>query len=265
MIKVVIGRYFRLYQMFVSTCFSEATSYRVHFVLMIILDVIFYLTSLLTVVFLYDHVNMIGGWNRDQFLFFVAVTLMIDQLHMCFVSMNFWMLSDHIRTGSLDFILLRPPSVIFTAYFRYIRPATLVNFVVVLPILIFFGLNVGLVWWQWMMLPFLILIGLSVLVCLEMVFSVSMFWLVEGLGVNFLRMQFQSISRWPDFIYQGVVRRIFTVFFPLILVVNGPVRFLFDRSDGSFLAGCLIVIFVCVFLIRYLWKMALVRYDSASS
>ena len=118
----IVRRYFRLYQMFISTCFTEATSYRVHFILMIILDLIFYATSLLTVDFLYDHVQSIGGWSRDQFLFFVAITLMIDQVHMCFVSMNFWMLSDHIRTGYLDFILLRPPAFFQPTLDIYVLP-----------------------------------------------------------------------------------------------------------------------------------------------
>ena len=134
-----------------------------------------------------------------------------------------------------------------------------------MPLLIYFGLTIGLFWWQWILLPFLILIGLAVLVCLEMVMSVSMFWLVEGLGVNFLRMQFQALSRWPDFIFQGIVRRLFTVVFPLALVVNGPVRFLFNTGDWSLLVGCFVVILVSIFFVRYLWQFALKRYDSASS
>jgi ABC-2 type transport system permease protein len=64
-----LGHYLRVYREFLATCFAEATSYRAHFVLLILMELVFYATSLASVDMLYLHVERVGVWNRPQFLF----------------------------------------------------------------------------------------------------------------------------------------------------------------------------------------------------
>ena len=81
MIKSVVY-YFEIYKKYISTSFTKVMSFRTSFILVILMDLLFYFTTLLTIDFIYDHTAHIGPWNRNQFLFFVAFMLTIDHLHM---------------------------------------------------------------------------------------------------------------------------------------------------------------------------------------
>lgn len=258
--------YWGVYREFFANAFAEASSYRLHFVLLIIMDQMFYFSSLGSVSFIFDHVPKIGPWGRDEFMFFTAFMLAVDHLHMTFVSESFWNFSFDLRTGRLDFILLRPLNTLFSIFFRYIRPATLINFVTPWGFLIYFGRAVELSALQWIMVPPLVVFSLIFLSSLEILICMLMFWTVEAFGINFLRMQLQNISRWPEFIYHGIARRFFTVVIPVLLVGSTPVKAILAPQEewpGLILMLCgLLLIWLGI---RLVWRLGLRSYESASS
>jgi ABC-2 type transport system permease protein len=257
--------FYSVYKEFISTSFTEATSYRVNFILLILMDLFFYFSVLATVSFIYDHVETIGPWNRNQLMFFMAFMLAIDHLHMTLISESFWVLSSKIKTGELDYDLLKPINTIFNVFFRHVRPSSLCNIFVTTSLVIYYGRKVPLSLVDWFMVPFLILLGFTLLALIEIIIATSMFWVTEGLGINFLRMQTQQLSRWPDFVYQSMARKVLTVAFPLLLIGSAPVHFIFDHSRYLPLGGMIVAIFACLLLLKWLWRQGLQRYDSASS
>ncbi len=257
--------YLQVYFECVRTCFSEVTSFRVHFVLCMVMDIVFYATSFASAIFIFDHVEVIGEWNKNQFLFFVAFMLAIDQIHMTFVSENFWRFSEDVRTGHLDYTLLKPLGAVFTCFFRRMRPSTLFNFIFVWGALIHFGILNNLSVISWFLLPFAILVSLYLLVMVEILLVISSFWIVEGYGINFLRMQFQQLSRWPDFIYKFYLRKVFTLVVPILVVGSAPVKFLFDQNKIGIFALLFLFAVLYTFLVKVFWKFGLKHYSSASS
>jgi ABC-2 type transport system permease protein len=229
------------------------------------MDLFFYFSVLASVYFIFDHVQMIGPWRREQMLFFLSFMLTVNHLHMTMVSENFWELSFLIRTGGMDFILLKPVHSLFISFFRHFRPATLLNGIAAWSFLIYFGIKINLPTLSWVLLPPMVLAAFALTVLTEMILSVSMFWLVEGFGINFLRMQFQQLSRWPDFIYGKYTRRVLTLMLPLLLVGSAPVRFLFNFSDYHLLLIMLIAIVILFKILLWAWDLGLKKYDSASS
>ncbi|EQC45633.1 ABC transporter permease [Bacteriovorax sp. Seq25_V] len=260
-----INHYLQVYGKFASTSISEATSFRTSFILMIFMDVFFNLSSLFTISIIYDHVSLVGNWNKDQLLFFTCFMLVVDCFHMLFLSHGFWRFSDDLKTGNLDYTLLRPVSSIFTVFFRHFKPSSIPDLFLTVGLLIYFGIKVGLEIWQWIAIPFLVLISFTLLALIEFIISCAMFWLVEGLGVNFLRMQLQSMSRMPDFIYNPFMKRVLTFCIPILLVGSGPVQFLFDASKWDYVAYMIAAIILCYYFLIYLWNKGLNFYDSASS
>lgn len=251
--------------MFVSNCFAAASSFRLHFILLIVMDQIFYFSLLASVDFIFDHVSRIGPWARPEFMFFISFMLAVDHLHMTFVSESFWDFSFDLRTGRLDFILLRPLNTLFSVFARQIRPASLVNIVTPWSCLIYFGGQLDLFWYAWLFLPFLVLLALVLLTSIEILICMLMFWTVEAFGINFLRMQLQQLSRWPDFIYQDFPRRLFTFAVPILLVGSSPVRFLLDPHDWRGLAWMVLGLLALWLLIGLAWRKGLRSYESASS
>lgn len=262
---VKFKHYISVYNKFVSTSFTQASSFRLSFFLVALMDIIFYLSTLFSVTFIFDHVQHIGPWNKDQLLFFISFMLTLDHFHMTTVSESFWRFSEHIRTGSLDFILLKPTHSIFNVFFSRFRPATLANGIVAWSFLIYYGMKINLPWFGWALIPILILLAFNLLLVIEIILSTAMFWIVEGAGVNFLRMQLQQLARWPDFIYTYFTRKILTLFLPLLLIGTAPVKFLLDFHNYDYLVYMVLFSILFWILCFIWWKYALRKYESASS
>lgn len=260
-----VRHYAAIYANFLSTSFAEASTYRMHFVLLILMDLVFYASVLLTVSFLYEHVALIGSWEREDFLFFLSFMLAVDHLHMTFISENFWRFSADVRLGNLDFVLLRPTNPLFTIFLRNMRPGSLVLIPVPWALVIYYGIQAGLAPSAWLLLPLVLFFSFLFLVCFEVLISMGSLWLVESQGINFVRMQFQSVARWPDFVYLPLFRRIFTFIFPVLLIGSAPVKFLFNHQEWEGLVLMALLFFVEMLLIAILWRMGLRRYESASS
>ena len=184
---------------------------------------------------------------------------------MTFFSHNCWELSESIKYGKIDFILIKPINAIFIIFFRHIRVPSFFNIFITISVLIYFGTKISLSWPQWTLLPFLILLAFTLMISIEILISLSMFWTIEGHGVNFLRMQLQTLGHWPDFVYQFFARKFFTVFLPILLIGSAPVHFLKDFSNWPLLAGMILAIIILWILIAIFWKLALKQYESASS
>lgn len=261
----MIRKYLSIYLSFLSQCFTEAMSYRVHFFLLMIMDLLFYLSVFGSVDFIFDHVKTIGPWGYQEFMFFISFIIAVDHLNMTFVSESFWNLSRDIRTGDLDFVLLKPVPTLFPIFFRFIRPGTLLNGIVPWSFLIYFGIKLNLSVTSWLLLPILTVSAFTLSTAIGILISMSMFWTIESFGINFLRMQLQQLSRWPDFIYQSMSRRFFSFVLPVLLIGSTPIKFLIDNRtwlDLLIMHAFIVLIFL---VIHYLWKKGLASYESASS
>lgn len=260
-----LKHYWSVYKKFVTTSVSVETSFRTSFILLIFMDMFFFFSSVGSVNFIYDHVVNIGPWGKNELLFFLTFMLMIDNLHMMIFSQSFWEFSHNLKTGALDYIILKPMNTIFSVFFRHFRASSLFNTPLFMGFLIYYGIQINLGVLDWALLPIFVVLGLSLLVVIEFILSTSMFWLTDGIGINFLRMQMQQLGRWPNFIYQGFIRKILTAFIPILLVGSAPVHFMIDKGSWQLLMTMVVAIFVLTFVLLAIWKVGLRRYDSASS
>ncbi|MDT8445342.1 MAG: ABC-2 family transporter protein [bacterium] len=260
-----LKHYGSVYSSFVSTSFSEAMSFRTHFLLLMFMDIVFYTSHLWSVDIVYDNVELIGPWRREQLLFFASVMLAINQLTMSLVSENYWRFPLAIRTGEFDFTLVKPINSVFLTFFRVVRPGSIANLIYTGPAVVYFGLQVGLEPLDWALLPPLIFAGFLLQNSIEMMISCGMFWMIDGSGVNFIRIELQQLARWPDFVYPRYLRGLLMWVLPILLTGSAPVRFIFDRADRTPLIVMLFAIPLFWALTAYFWQRGLKAYESASS
>ncbi len=260
-----IKKYLGAYAHFFNTNVAKELSFRSHFVLLIIMDILFLSSSIATVSIIYNHIDTIGAWDKNQFLFFMCFILSVSQIHMVFISQNFWELSHDVKVGNLDFKLLKPIGTLFLIYFRHMRIGSIPGLFLIHGALIYYGQFIDLSIWDWVMMPFFLLASLTLKISLEMLMSLGSLWMVESFGLNFLRMQFQQLSRWPDYIYKAKMRMAFSYFLPFLLIGSAPVRFLFNSKDYKLLLVSLVVLAVSWVLIGQVWKLGVKQYESASS
>ncbi len=257
--------YLDVYRQFVAASFAQAMSFRGHFILVAIMDLLFYVSAIITADILFNTIPSMGDWNRYHFLFFVSFMLTVEHLHITFISESFWVFSDDIKTGNLDYKLLRPLGTLFTVLFSRLRPGTLFNFFVPWGLLIYYGSILELTLTKWLLLPILVLSGLSLLVLIEVLICMGMFWMIDGTALNFVRIQLQAVAKWPDILYRSFFKRLFTIAIPILLVGSAPVHFLIDSSAWALVIYMIFTMVVLWFLISIAWRLGLRRYESASS
>ena len=260
-----LKKYWSVYKDFFSTSYSVTTSFRTSFVLIVLLDVFFYLSVIYSIELMFNHIDFIAGWNKNQFLFFVSYVLALDQFHMVFVSPNFWDLSEKIRTGNFDFTLVRPLHSLFNSFFRQVRVSSFVNFPMVVYFLYQYGTGAQLSLISWLLLPFMLVLSFTLLVILEFIISCLMFWTTEGNGINFLRMQLQTLARWPEYLFNPAIRLTFTLFLPFLVIGTTPVEILINPDKWYLVFRILSLIILFWFILLWLWNKALIKYNSASS
>ncbi len=257
--------YLSIYKNFISCSLTEELSFRLNFILLLIVDVIFTVSALGTTFILFDHIPSLGNWNRDQLQFFLVFMLIVDDFQGLVLSSNFWVLSRDLKQGNLDFTFLKPVHSFLPMFFRHLRPSSTVSLLIDFCLLIFFALKLNLALVDYLALPFLLILAISLRFMIEMSIALLMFWTTEGVGINFIRLQLQSLSRWPDFIYKSVARRLLTVVVPILLVGSGPLHFIFDHSKWHYVIWLMVAILVYAVILNFTWERARLRYESASS
>jgi ABC-2 type transport system permease protein len=241
----------------------------------VLMNVAFYLL-------IFKYTDQIGGdgaaeaaWDKPQFFVFIATSMFINSIVQMFFMTNADEFSELIRTGGLDFALLKPIDTQFLISLRRIEWASLANFVVASVLMVYalprvegFTLTV----WQVVLYPIYVAAGVGVLYSLTIVLAAASVWLGRNTSIYDFWFYITTFSRYPMEIYNGPVggwlRVIFTFVLPILLVVNVPARMLAKplRPEYAYLAlFAIVATIVCLAASRWVFQRALLSYRSASS
>jgi ABC-2 type transport system permease protein len=241
----------------------------------VLMNVAFYLL-------IFEYTDQIGGddtaggaWDKYQFFVFISTSMFINSIVQMFFMTNADEFSELIRTGGLDFALLKPIDTQFLISLRRIEWASLANFLVAAVLMICalprvegFTLTV----WQVVLYPVYVAAGVCVLYSLMIVLAAASVWLGRNTSIYDFWFYITTFSRYPMEIYSGPIggwlRVICTFVFPILLVVNVPARMLAKplRPEYAYLALFAIAATIVSFLFsRWVFQRALLSYRSASS
>lgn len=253
-----------LYQVMLNSA-AKFLSFRLSVVFNLVVELAAFFSMLLSVHFILAQVGQIGPWGRTEFMLFVFWYQTIVCLHGSLIGPNFWNFSTEVRTGNLDFRLLRPLGGLFDVLTAISRPGALVMLPVYIGFLVHYLIVLKVPLLVCLLVPVLILLSFALVALLETCIALSMLWTKGGDGINFIRMQGQQLQRWPDFMYPGGIRWFFTRVIPTLTAVSFPVRFVIDRSEWPGVIYVLGATVVMWFVVGVVWRAGLRRYESASS
>jgi ABC-2 type transport system permease protein len=178
-------------------------------------------------------------------------------------------LPDLIRTGRLDLFLTLPVDAQFAVSTRRFGMDNVVNAMVGVAIVVFSLFKLGIAPAASHIVLYGIAIGFGVTVHYAVMFFLATiaFWIVRAQGLIYGYYNVFNIARYPDVVFRGIFRVIFSYLIPVIIVANVPTRTLVRAFDSPWpglahLAGASIFVLVAT---RAFWHFALRRYSSASS
>ena len=119
------------------------------------------------------------------------------------------------------------------------------------------------------MFCYTVAVGLGAAVHYSIMFSLASlsFWIVRAQGLIYGYYNLVNVARYPDQVFGGVFKIIFTWLMPVIVVANAPARILVRSLAQPYLPLLQLAAasLLAVTLSRLFWVFALRRYSSASS
>ena len=278
--------YLLIFFAFARNSLIRDMTFRSNFVLDCISSLSWLLMNLGFYLIVFHHVESIGlntGWGRNEFFVFLATTWLINSLIQAFLMPNAQEFSELIRTGGLDFALLKPIDTQFLISFRKVEWSALSNFVFGLVILVYSLVQLSnRIEPPWSFQPhivglyvFYIGCGVVLLYSLMICLAATSIWLGRNQSLYDFWFYITNFSRYPADIYQGgwglPLWYLFTFLVPVLVVVNVPARLLAQPlvptqnwEWGLALFGLAATILSLLFS-RFVFLRALRSYASASS
>jgi ABC-2 type transport system permease protein len=264
----VAGRYWGIYTMLWRNSIMREMSFKSNFVLWIVAEMMWFALQLCFMNVLYSHTDSIAGWSRWEVVLLVGTSHLIQQLFTAVFLTNVTELSELIRTGRLDFLLLLPVNTRFLISFRKVDLGAFVNASTAVGVIIYALRQLEMVPSAFQVLVFigLCLIGAWVHYSLIFLLSTVSFWTVRAQGIVWGYYNLFNIARLPDSAFRGFYKVFFTYGLPILLVSNVPAAWLSERTHSlSSLVALIGMGTACFVMSELAWRFSLKRYTSASS
>jgi len=228
---------------------------------------------------IFEYTDQIGAgdsaWDKYQFFVFISTSMFINSIVQMLFMTNADEFSELIRTGGLDFALLKPIDTQFLVSLRRIEWASLANFVVAAALMAYALPRVeGNELTVWCVVLYLVYVvgGIGILYSLTIVLAAASVWLGRNTSIYDFWFYITTFSRYPMEIYQGPVgnwlQRGFTFVLPILIVVNVPARMLAKplRPEYAYLAiFAIVATILSLAASRWVFQRSLLSYRSASS
>ncbi len=260
-------RYLRLLAVQLRASTAISLQYRVEFLGEGALALFWVAWSLVPLLVVYGHRPAVAGWSFDEALVVMGWFTLMKGILEGAVNPSLTSVVEHIRKGTLDFVLLKPADAQFLVSTAKFEPWRVVD--------VLGGLVIFAVAFHRMgRLPgaAAILAALLLLVCaawtiysLWILVISAAFFVVKVDNLSFLFSSIFDAGRWPVTVFRGAWRILFTFVIPLALMTTYPSLALLGRLDAG--AAALAVLGTAAFgaFARLVWVRSIGHYTSASS
>jgi ABC-2 type transport system permease protein len=263
-----LGRYASIYAELWKNSVTREMGFKSNFILWIIVELLWFMLQLAFFNVIYSHTNNIAGWTRWQVVLLVGASHFIQQIFQAFFLTNCVNLSELVRTGKLDFMLLLPVNTRFLVSLRTVDLGGFVNAGSAVAVMAFalHKLHITPSFMQVLGFLSLVVCGILLHYSLMMILAASAFYTVRAQGIVWGYYQMFNLARMPDTAFRGLFRAVFTYILPVTLISNVPTRTLIKTLDDPIRVVVLLGIAVIWFVVSELiWRFSLRRYTSASS
>jgi ABC-2 type transport system permease protein len=260
-------RYLRLFLVQVRASLQVTMQYRAEFFVGLFMAAFYVFWNLVPMFVLWGQRPTIAGWSLEEAALVTAWFTFLRALLDGAVQPSLQAVVEHIRKGTLDFVLLKPADAQFlvsTAKFEVF------NFVDATAACVLAGwalhrlhrtprageLFVALV---------LTVAAAGLLYALAILVISAAFYVVRLDNLIYLFNSIFDAARWPASVFRGFWRVMFTFVVPLALMTTYPALALLGRLRGATAGFGLGGALAFVLLARAVWKRSIGHYRSASS
>src|SRR5580698_3407351 len=264
-----IARYASIYAALWKTSVTREMSFKGNFILWIIVELLWFGLQLSFVSVVFSQTNSIGTWSAWQVVLLTGASNFIQQIYQAFFLVNCTNLSELVRTGKMDFLLLLPVNTRFIVSMRQVDISSFANAAFAACVMGFAAHKLHLHPSVMQLFGFaaLCVVGLIIHYSLMFMLASVSFWTVRAQGIVWGYYNLFNIARMPDdAFHRGPFKAIFTFALPVLLVSNVPVRVLANKLASP--STCLVLLGLALLwagISQWFWRLSLRHYTSAST
>ncbi len=271
--------YLRLILAFARNSLVREMQFRGNFLIDVVTRAFWFTAQVTMFDLIYRNVPDVNGWSRYEFFAFMATGMIINTLIEALFMPNCANFSELIRTGNLDFVLLKPIDTQFLVSFEKLDLGALGHLLLNTSLL-------GYALWQldrpvsagqvFLYLGF-ILVAVTFFYSLMISLASTSIWLGQNQGLYDFWFYITIFARYPRSFYRDAqipgapaLLFLFSYLLPILLVVTVPAeqitRHVRHPADPTWLVIVAPLAAVAgLFVSRHIFKLSLKSYRSASS
>jgi ABC-2 type transport system permease protein len=267
-----MGRYLRLIGALARYGLARELAFRGNMIAKVSVEVLWLAILLIFYLTIFQNTSTVAGWTKERYMFFVGCYFAMGGLIETFFLGNCNEFADLVRSGDLDFLLLKPIDEQFLVTCRSIDWSTAPN------VLVGGAVMVASLWrMQWDFEPLrlvlfgaMFLCGLGLSYAFLVLLTAASVWMVRNQSLFELWWLFSSLMRYPReiFLRNAIVSPMgwfFSFVVPAMLVISVPADVMVRVVDPRFVAFTAVATVVLLIVSRKAFRMSLRRYRSASS
>lgn len=228
--------YGRVWLTFLRNSTVREMTFRGNFLITVLTRALWFGAQLLLFDIIYSHVRDISGWSREEYFAFMATGMLINAIVEALFMPNCANFSELIRTGDLDFALLKPIDTQFLISFEKVNLAMLGQ-VLLSGLLLWYSLtqlNVTVTFGRSAVYLMLIAVGVGFFYALMITLASTSIFFGRNQGLYDFWFYITVFARYPQGIYgQSLAGDViwfgFSFVIPILLVVTIPSRVLLSK------------------------------------
>jgi ABC-2 type transport system permease protein len=262
-----LARYLKLFRVQVRMSLLLGMQYRYDFLIDGVLSVFWTITALVPLVVIFHDRPTVAGWSFPAALLVTGWFTLLEGVIEGAINPSLSGVVEHIRKGTLDFVLLKPADAQFLVSTTRFEPWRVTNVLTALAIFGYAFTKLGRGPDLLGLLQALVLLAAAALVLYALwILTVSAaFYVVKVDNLTYLFSSIYDAARWPISVFRGLLRFVFTFIIPLALMTTYPAQAMLGQFPGWKLGASVLGSLVFAGLARLVWLRAISHYTSASS
>ncbi len=262
-----MGRYLSTLRIFWIASLTAELEYKANFVIELVATAGNLVGSIFVLSLFYGRSQSLGGWSWEGALVVLGVYTLLEGVTSTLLQPNLSTIVAHVRTGSLDFVLLKPIDSQFWLSARTFSPWGL-------PGIALGAALIGYAAWKAGATPspptllsaaLMLVASLLILYSLWFVLAASSIWFVKIWNATEVLRSVLVAGRFPVSAFPAGLRAFFTFVVPVAFLTTVPAEAILGRASGPWLLAGGAVAAGSMALSRWFWQFALRFYTSASS
>jgi ABC-2 type transport system permease protein len=264
-------KYLRLLGTLGRFTLSRELAFRGNFLVKVSVEVLWMAILIVFYRTVFARTKVVAGWPEAEYLFFVGCFFALNGVIETFFLENCNEFAELVRTGDLDFLLLKPVDEQFLVTCRRVDWGTGPNVLMGAALMI-----VALVQMGWHFDPVRVATFVVTFACgtaiaysfMLLLTSLSV-WMVRNQSLMEMWWLFSSLARYPREIFLGTwaepIGLLFTFLLPILLVVNVPANAMVRALEPGMAAFTVVATGLLLWASRRFFQRSLRSYRSASS